>query len=222
MVIRILYLSELATYGLYQCRALSTLEENVNMHYNAFMARKILIIIALIIAIFPFLGFSETADITVTTTLSALMAAMLLFSRRPRMQQTKQSQPLPKDVPSPFTPVMQEIPVAHREEEEVQPTFVHTEQPVVPQVQETTFVAIPPTVPLPMRKRARPLHEAKPLQQTENVQNAIPHVPEQPVRRQRRPVSRTILAQEDQVHPADIPVPAHVQANAHIQTPREV
>lgn len=186
------------------------------------MARKLLIIIALIIAVFPFLGFSETADIAVTTTLSALMAAMLLFSRRPRTQQIKQSPTSPQDVPSPFVPVMQEIPVAHREEEEVKPTFINAEPIVLPEVREETFVAIPPAVPLAQRKRTRPQQESRPLPPVETAPTPVAPVVEQPVRRTRRPASRTILAHEDQVQPADIPVPAHVQAHAHIQTPSEV
>lgn len=172
------------------------------------MARKILIIFALIIAIFPYLGFSETVDNSITTVLSLFIAITLLFSRRPRMIKNSQPEDLPKNMPSPFIPKMH-IEPTHKKENENQnvenPAFSSL---IVKHVDSEITTAIPS--PLPIIPKRKIQHENSfPEKNIENIEHPLDTVDSIPrIRKSRKNSQRVLLSQEEQVIPADIPTQA--------------
>lgn len=176
-------------------RALSTLDENRNILYNTSMARKLLIAIALIIAAFPYFGFTHTTDTYVTTTLGLFMAAVLLFSKRPKMIPQQKPTVYPESKPSPFALPMHELPVVHPKEEAFSPIIA---------APTPSQYAIPSPIEAPAHKRARVAPAILPKVEETPVAAPIDAHPA-PVRRVRKPISRMTLSEEDQVQPADVP-----------------
>lgn len=166
------------------------------------MARKLLIAIALIIAAFPHLGFTHSTDMTVTTVLGLFMAAVLLFSKRPKIQKDEQRTPYPDATPSPFVPPMHELPITHPEEKSF--------QPIISMPMATPHIikggdAIPSPIGAPIRKRARAV-----LTDTASV---VQHgTREEIVPRVRRNAPRVALSEEAQVQPADVPFSTNIKS----------
>lgn len=181
--------------------ALSTLDENANMLYNACMARKLLIVIALFIAAFPHLGFAHSSDMTVTTVLGLFMAAVLLFSKRPKIVKEEQHAPYPESTPSPFVPAMHELPIAHPKEESFQPIIA---MPMVTPHIIKGGDAIPSPIGAPIRKRARAV-------QTDSATVVHHESPVATVPRVRKFAPRVSLSEEAQVQPADVPFSANIK-----------
>lgn len=182
--------------------ALSTIDESKNMLYNTSMARKLLIIIALIIAAFPHLGFSHSMDAVVTTVLGLFMAAVLLFSKKPKMLPQQKPEVYPEAKPSPFVAPMHELPVVHPKEESFTPvisTPVSTPQPI------PSTTSIPSPLQTPMRKRTRIMQPEHESQVSHHEHHTESHVHTEVPRRARKTAPRVTLSEEQQVQPADVP-----------------
>lgn len=165
------------------------------------MARILLIIVALVIAAFPHLGLTHTMDAYVTTVLGLFMAAVLLFSKRPKMLPAAQNEVLPQAKPSPFVPPMQELPIAHVKEESF--------SPVITTGAPSSF-SIPSPIETPARKRVR---GPSPLvhRSSEEVEVSVPqYVHPATPRRIRKTAPRVTLSEEAQVQPADVPFPSNI------------
>lgn len=67
------------------------------------MTRKLLIAIALLIALTPFLGISYSTQVIVTTALALFSAITLFFSRKPRMRAVPAITTTAGDITSPFS-----------------------------------------------------------------------------------------------------------------------
>ncbi|HXK38360.1 MAG TPA: hypothetical protein VJ579_04810 [Candidatus Paceibacterota bacterium] len=160
------------------------------------MARKLLIGIALVIAAFPWFGFSHSIDTYVTTVLGLFMAAVLLFSKRPKMLPQEKTNALPDAKPSPFVPSMQELPVAHPKEEAFTPVIVAERQ---------SEYVIPSPIETPVRKRARMAQPATPQYEIPAATSTLPYAHPTTPRRVRKNVARVTLSEEAQVQPADVP-----------------
>ncbi len=169
------------------------------------MARKLLIAIALIIAAFPYLGFSHNTDTTVTTVLGLFMAAVLLFSKRPKMLPQQKPEVAPEVKPSPAIPSAYELPVNHPKEESFAPVIT-TPEHVLPM----TPSAIPSPIQTPQRKRTRMVRPVAPSPSSHEG-GSIPAATAPLVqRRPRKQVSRLTLSEEEQVPPADIPLKTNI------------
>ncbi len=178
------------------------------------MARKILIIFAFIIAIFPFLGFTETTDITVTTIFSLLIAITLLFSRRPKMIPNTALENKTGDMPSPFVQKMQPVQISHPEEKTIHPIPTNNieingiEFPSSNPIKPISTPSIPFDIPALPRKKIHVSHIAKVEEGgVETSSSTIPPISEvqPPARKPRRVSPKVLLAYEEQVQPADIP-----------------
>jgi hypothetical protein len=170
------------------------------------MARKLLIIIALIIAAFPYFGFTHTTDTTVTTVLGLFMAAVLLFSKRPKILPSPPQENPSESKPSPFSPSMHELPVTHPKEESFMPV-ISTPTPV-PFISPGP-TSIPSPVQTPVRKRVRAVaqaHSDTSIPEIEAAQAVRSELP----RRSRKVAPRITLSEEERVQPAD--VPTHTKA----------
>lgn len=195
------------------------------------MVRKILIIFALIIAAFPYLGFSDTADLVVTTVFSLLIALALILGKKPKTIK-KQVQDSNFEIqPRQETPVVvsqpQEMKVSHSENETVRNmSFVsdNRENNVIKINNESIVLHDQPVVErqveAPVQKIRMPRKRAVAPKPTNIVQDTLMSEPvietkrdDVPVenvmairKRQRKSISNTILAHEDSVPPADVPV----------------
>lgn len=180
------------------------------------MARKILIIFALIIAVFPYLGFSDFADHFVTTILALLIVLALLFSRKPKTIQNKGSDTPKVDMPSPFSIKMQDMSVVHNDEVEIKPKiFNQVEKEEIVKIShdssdgfvvnnsEQTSTTV--TIVKPVRRRVTPkVHEVAPMIKSEEIV-VEDRVEVAPRRRAPRKIVNSILANEESVPPADVP-----------------
>ncbi len=182
------------------------------------MARKILIAVALIIAVFPYLGFSEVVDVAVSTTLGFLMAAVLLLSRKPKTRDLSSSDDLPAHRTDDTSAPSQDLPIAHAEESAIEHRMpiVHEEmrrdssaqRNTVSQVAQSTLSTNSEIVVKKPKLSKRPSEEK------------IPEIADGiilPTRKSRKHAPKVVLAYEEQVHPADVPIPADVQASLHLQ-----
>ncbi len=180
------------------------------------MARKILIIFALIIAVFPYLGFSDSTDNIVITILALLIALALLFSRKPKTIQNKDNTAPKTDMPSPFSVKMQDIPKSSDSEIELKPKmFNQVEKEEVVKIShdsDDSFIvnnsdtsANVQTISKPVRRRVtQKVHEEIPIIESKEiiVEDKIEVAPR---RRSPRRIVNSILANEESVPPADIP-----------------
>lgn len=173
------------------------------------MARKLLIIIALIIAAFPHLGFAHSTDTIVTTVLGLFMAAVLLFSKRPKMLPEQKPDVYPEAKPSPFVAPMHELPVVHPKEESFAPVI---STPLVTPSAIPSTTSIPSPLQTPVRRRARlaqPVHDQHVYQgERKHVAPSRAEIP----RRTRKATPRVTLSEEQQVQPADVPFSSSINS----------
>lgn len=188
------------------------------------MVRKFLIIFALIIAVFPYLGFSDSADHVVTTVFSLLIALALILGKKPKT--IKPVLPVdhePRNIP-PITPVQpQEVKIVREEQNNAHNINFNNASSVVTVNHEPVLITEQPPVDIqmevPVQKpkiTRRRVVSQKPTNIVQDVLMSEPAVNkiEQPQienvltirKRQRKSVNNTILANEDSVPPADIPV----------------
>jgi hypothetical protein len=182
------------------------------------MARKILIAVALIIAVFPYLGFSEAVDVSMSTVLGLLMAAVLLLSRKPKTRGiSHDDDSAPKESPQQNI-VSHELSIAHAQES--------MSEHRTPLVHEKEHVASP----APLRPEQSGMYDVHTVRQDPVVrkpkmskriqEEKIPEIADGivlPTRRNRKHNPHVVLAYEEQVHPADVPIPAEVQATMHLE-----
>ena len=185
------------------------------MLYNTSMARKLLIIIALIIAAFPHLGFSHSMDAIITTVLGLFMAAVLLFSKRPKMLPQQRPEVYPEVKPSPFSAPMHELPVVHPKEESFAPVI---STPVsTPQAIPST-TSIPSPLQTPMRKRTRVMQPEQEQQVHRDDNTAVPYTHAEIPRRARKAAPRVTLSEEQRVQPADVPFSSSINSTEQPHT----
>jgi hypothetical protein len=139
----------------------------------------------------------------VTTVLALFMAAVLLFSKRPKMLPQTKPETLPNATPSPFVPAMHELPVAHPKEEAFTPVIS-----TGPQSQ----YSIPSPIETPARKRTRMVQPADTENTVAQSSTELPYAHPATPRRVRKNIARVPLSEEAQVQPADVPFPSNINS----------
>lgn len=197
------------------------------------MTRKLLMTIAVLIAVIPFLGIPSAVQTIITTSLALFSAVTLYFSRKPRMRQNNTSV-----VSSPYMPSVQAAPLhevdvmhdhaahvivnssgkesAGQAEEKARAEGLH------PLVHD---LPVHPIAPRARRKKVAPADEAAhsiavvedaplPFHEAPSLPLGVSAVA-RPLRARRPKIEKSILAEEAPIRPADTVIPARELALEH-------
>jgi hypothetical protein len=194
------------------------------------MTRKLLIAAALLIALVPFLGFSYSVQVILTTTLALFSAVTLFFSRKPRMRSSSSGGANNPTESAPYMPHVQKesapsIYSGDGATASPRSLAVHHEEVDVAH-HISSDLPTHPIAPRPRRRKAAPVVlpdlAAQPVATPEDSHAEAPRgeglsevsrIPS-PRPRRARPI-KSMIADEDPIRPADAVIPASELAREH-------